>query len=97
MAIYIEEDKEKGGGIFGFGVLLVVLIVIGVAVYYLFFVQPAIISTVAPVQLRSIDELTRAQFDPSRVISSPFFTGLRQFVPEPSLLPAGNAAPFGVF
>ena len=97
MAIYIKEEKEKKGGWFGFGILFVVLLIIGITAYYLFFIQPDLIETVAPIQLTSIDELTRIKFDPAAVINSEFFTQLNQIVPAQTLGPAGNAAPFGVF
>jgi hypothetical protein len=97
MAINIQEEKQSRGGWFGFGITLVVLVILGVAFYYLFFVQPELIDTVAPLPLQSIDQLTQLQFDPAQVVQSPFFTGLRQLVPAQTLPPAGNASPFGVF
>ncbi|KKS82682.1 MAG: hypothetical protein UV58_C0007G0033 [Candidatus Wolfebacteria bacterium GW2011_GWC1_43_10] len=97
MAIVIEEEKEKGGRWFGFGVIFIILAILGVAVYYLFFVKPDLIGAVVPIKFRSIDELARLQFDPQEVVSSEFFRSSRQFVPPPTIIPAGNASPFGVF
>jgi len=97
MAIVIQEEKQKGGEWFGFGILFVVLAIIGISVYYLFFVKPDLINTVAPLKLRSIDELSRLQFNPADVISSPFFGSLSSIVAPPSPPPAGNSSPFGVF
>ena len=98
MAIYIhEEGGKKRGGLFGFGLLFLVLIMVGVAVYYMFFVKPELIAAVAPVQLQSIDQLAQMNFDPASVINSDFFTQLKQLVPPQTLKPAGNSSPFGVF
>lgn len=97
MAIVIEEEKEQGGGWFGIGVLFVVFAIFAIAVYFLFFVRPELIDTVAPVKLRSIDELTQLNFDPSSVVSNSFFQSLSQVVPPPSPPISGNSSPFGVF
>jgi len=97
MAIYIQEEKGNGGGWFGFGILFVSLAIVGVAAYYLFFVKPDLINTVAPIQLQSIDELARIQFDPKEVVSGQFFSNLSQFVQPPNPAPAGNSTPFGTF
>jgi len=98
MAIYIKEESgKKSGGLFGFGLLFLVLVMIGVAVYYMFFVKPELISAVAPLQLQSIDQLAQIDFDPASVINSDFFKQLKQLVPPQTLKPAGNSSPFGVF
>jgi len=98
MAILIEEEKKEGGGWLGFGVLFVVLIMVGVAVYYLFFVKPEVFNVVIPIKMQSIDELTKiATFDPKSVLESDFYKSLKQIVPPPSPPPAGNATPFNVF
>ncbi len=97
MAIVIEEEKRNGGRWFSFGIALLALAILGVAIYYLFFVKPELISSVVPVKLRSIDELAKLNFDPQELISSNFFRSARQLVPPPTLMPTGNSSPFGVF
>lgn len=96
MAIVIEEEKKGGRGWFGFGVLFVVLAVLGASAYYLFFVQPELISSVVPLK-NQIDEIAKIKFDPQTVVSGKFYQGLKQVVPQISPRPAGNATPFGVF
>ena len=98
MAIFIEEEKKGSGRWFGFGVLFVTLLIVGVAVYYLFFVQPQLFNIVVPIKLQSIDELTKiATFNPQTVLNSDFYKSLKQVIPPPSPPPAGNATPFNVF
>jgi hypothetical protein len=98
MAIFIEEEKKESGRWFGFAVLFVVLIIIGVAVYYLFFVKPELFDVVIPVKLQSIDQLTKiVNFEPKSVLEGDFYKNLRQVIPPPSPPPAGNATPFNVF
>lgn len=97
MAILIEQENKGGGRWFGFGVLFISLIIVGVAIYYLFFVQTQLFNVVLPIKLQSIDELTKiAKFDPKTVLESDFYKSLKQVVPLPSPPPAGNASPFNV-
>lgn len=95
MAIVIRDEKQNRSGWFGFGILFVVLAIIGAATYYLFFVKPEIINTVAPVQLQSIDQLAHVNFDPADILGSTFFTTLTQPVPPPAPPTPGNPTPFG--
>jgi hypothetical protein len=98
MAIFIEEENKGGSKWFGFGLLIIILAIIGVAVYYLFFVQPQLVGTVVPVKLQAISDIKQiSQFNPTEVLNSPFFASLKQIVPPPTIPPAGNASPFGVF
>lgn len=98
MAIFIEEEKKGGGRWFGFGIVFISLIIVGIAVYYLFFVQTQLFNVVLPIKLQSIDELTKiANFNPQTVINSDFYKSLKQVIPPPSPPPAGNASPFNVF
>jgi hypothetical protein len=98
MAIFIEEEKKEGGRWFGFGILFISLIIVGVAIYYLFFVQTQLFNVVLPIKLQSMDELTKiANFNPQSVINSDFYKSLKQVIQPPSPPPAGNASPFNVF
>ena len=96
MAIVIEQEKKNEGGFFGFVVFIVVVAIIGFAIYYLFFVSPELISTAVPVRLKSIDELQKMDFRPSDLISGDFFQSLKQ-IQASQRPPAGNSAPFGIF
>ena len=98
MAIVIQEDKKKNGGWFGFGLLFLVLVVIGLSAYYLFFIQPDLIDTTmsSPSQLQAIDDLKSLQFNSSKVLEQ-FTKKEKQFIPIPSTPNTqGNATPFGI-
>ncbi len=97
MAIYIEEEKGSKGSLFSTLATFVILIIIGVAIYYVFFVKPEIIENITPSQLQSIDNIVNINFDPSEVFNGEFFNSLNQNVPEYEPGPAGNSSPFGVF
>jgi len=98
MAIVIEEENKGNSRLFSFGLFFIILIIIGVAVYYLFFKNPQLLDVVAPVKLQSIDELAAiSKFDPKKVLDSSFYKSLKQVIPYPSPPPAGNGSPFGVF
>ena len=97
MAIVIQEEQKQKGGWFGFGIVLLVLLCIGVAAYYLFFVDPNLIdSAFVPVELESLDELSNLDFSLSDVASGGIFGDRRQFVPLPSLPTSQNTQPFGI-
>ena len=95
MAIVIQEEKNRGSW-FGFTVLLVVLVVLGFALYYLFFVQPEILTAVTSTNLQSIEEFSQMQFDPRSVTGSDFFKSKKQFIPLTPTVHGGNPTPFGV-
>lgn len=96
MAIVIQEERGGQRGWFGFGILFIIVAIIGISAYYLFFVQPELIdSTVAPIKLESIDELKSLQFDPNEVLGS-YFQNKQYNVPAPTISQGGNAMPFGV-
>lgn len=97
MAIVIEEEKERSGGWFGFGMIFVILVILGVAIYYLFFVKPELIGDFTGMKLQSIDELAQLNFNPQDTVSGDFFKQSRQLVQPPSPGPTGNSSPFGVF
>ncbi|MFA7201652.1 MAG: hypothetical protein WC099_01495 [Candidatus Paceibacterota bacterium] len=98
MAIVIQEDRKKSGGWFGFGLLFLILIIVGLTAYYLFFVQPDLIdTTIRPSsQLQAIDDLKTLQFNSTKTLEQ-FTAGKKQFIPIPSTPNTqGNAIPFGV-
>ncbi|MFA6136408.1 MAG: hypothetical protein WC705_03595 [Candidatus Paceibacterota bacterium] len=98
MAIYIQEEKEGGKSWLSFGVIFVILVILGIASYYLFFVKPDLISgIVIPVKLKSIDDLAKMNFNPQDIVSNQFFKISKQYISPPTPIPGGNISPFGVF
>lgn len=96
MAIVINEEQQKSGGWFGIALLLLAVLIVGVAAYYVFFAQPSTINEVVPVKLQSLDAIQSLHFDPQTVVNSPLFGGQRQSISMPVSTSSGNIAPFGV-
>ena len=96
MAIVINEEKKGNGGWFGIGLTVLVVLIVGIAVYYVFFAQPEVINTVTPLKLQSIDAIGALHFDPQSVVNSPLFNGQRQSIALPPVPAGSNSAPFGV-
>jgi len=95
MAIVIQEEKNTGSW-FGFGILLLILVVLGIALYYLFFVQPQLLDVAGGKNLGSIEEFSQMNFDPRSVTESEFFKEKKQYIPLTPIVNAGNPRPFGV-
>lgn len=94
MAIVIQEEKNNGSW-FGFSILLVILVIVGISLYYLFFVQPEILEKTST-SLESIEEFSQMNFDPQTVIQSDFFKGKKPFIPLTPFANVNNPRPFGV-
>ena len=94
MAIVIQEEKSTGSW-FGFGILILILVILGITLYYLFFVQPEIL-TAASGENQTLEEFSQMQFDPRAVTESEFFKKQKQIIPLTSTVNAGNLMPFGV-
>ncbi len=97
MAIVINDEQHGGGGEwFTAGLVGLVVVIVFVAVFFLFFVSPGVINSALPNSgLSSIDAITSLNFNPSDVVSSPLFTGQRQSVSAQPAVGAGNSQPFG--
>jgi hypothetical protein len=79
MAIVIEQEKRKINW-FSLASVLLLVVVIGVSIYYLFFASTPLVEKVAPARLQSIQELSLIKLQPEAVISSPYFQVLKQYV-----------------
>ena len=93
MAVFIEEQKKPVNW-FNIISLIVILAVIGLGVYFLFFVAPPAIEMIIPPPLETAVEITKAQFDPAVVINSQSFRSLRSYVGLPSVGSLGRDNPF---
>jgi hypothetical protein len=78
MAIIIEEEKRKINW-FNLAVGVFIVVLLAVAVYYLFFISPPLIEKVAPVRLQSLEELSSIKLEPEAILNNPNFQILKQY------------------
>jgi len=79
MAITFEEDKNRVNWI---GILTAVIIIgfIGIAVFYLFFSQPAVVEKFIFPNLKTISEFKSVKFNFEDAFSNPAFKNLKSIV-----------------
>jgi|SRR6185437_1752671 len=83
MAIIVEEEKRKSniGMIVGW---VVILGIVGAAVYYVFFAAPELIEIPATGALSTIAPIAQVSLHPEDVINSAGFTALKPGIPNPT-------------
>ncbi len=93
MAIVIEEEKNR---IHPISIItwLVVLVIIGLAVYYIFFAQPQLIEIAAPSGFLNIDPLSKINLNPEDVVRGPGFQSLKSTITLPVPGNTGRGNPF---
>lgn len=95
MAITFEEEKKKVNWL---GILSVILVVgfVGIAVFYLFFSQPAIVEQYLFPKLQTISGFKNVKFDFENALNDPGFKNLKILVNfiTPSQDVIGKANPF---
>ena len=79
MAIIIEEEKRKINW-FALVVILSLVIIIGVAIYYLFFASTPLVEKIASPRLQSLQELSSIKLEPEAIVNDPRFQILKQYV-----------------
>jgi hypothetical protein len=89
MAIIVEENERKSN-IFGIVGWLVFLIIVGAAVYYVFFAQPELVAIPASGNLGEIAPITQVALHPETVVQGAAFQALTSTIPLPS--PSGPAS-----
>jgi hypothetical protein len=90
MAIVVEEEQKSSSGLVSLIVWALIFIVVGVAVYYVFFKRPDLVEQATP-SLTNTAALSRIELKPDEVINSPNFQALRSYV-EPLTPPSGGRA-----
>ena len=93
MAIIVEEERPKVS-ITQILMWLAVLIVMGIAVYYIFFAKPEIVDIAIPSTFQNVNPLAEVTLNPEDVINGPAFQALKQYVTPPSPGNAGRSNPF---
>ncbi len=92
MAIVIEEEVNRIS-ITKIITWLVVLLVIIIAIYYIFFAQPQIIEVAIPPTFQNINPLANVNLNPDE-IASVLDKSLKAYVTVPQPGNAGRANPF---
>lgn len=96
MAVVIENE-EKSFGLGRLIIWLVVLIMIGLAIYYLFFAPTPQFETIVPAPLESAERIDVLEFDPAEVTTDAAFRSLRAVVDDPVPGETGRPNPFQPF
>jgi len=79
MAIIIEEQRRKINW-FALALILLLVAIIGAAIYYLFFAPIPLVERVAPPRLKSLQELSSIKLQPETIINDSRFQILKQYV-----------------
>jgi len=96
MAFTIEKEKQ-GGKLTRIAVIIVSILVLVFATYYLFFTQPPQIEVLVPVELRKISQISEFDIDPAAIVNSPEYKALKQHVAPAQLGEFGRLNPFARF
>ena len=94
MAIIIEEERGNRVSLITLLIWVVILGVVGVAVYYLFFKNPDFISFSTPSNFKSAEALSKITLDPDQLRHSPPFEALKQYIVPPPPAKLGRQNPF---
>ncbi len=94
MAIIIEEEQQSSASIITVLVWVVIVGVVGVATYYLFFKNPDLASFSTPESFKSTEALSKIDLNPERLMRSPAFLELKQYVSLPQPTKLGRTNPF---
>ena len=76
MAIIVEEEKSRANIINILG-WIAVIIIIAVAVYYLFFTAPELVIISPSSDIQKITDITQVSLHPEDVLNSPAFQALK--------------------
>lgn len=93
MAILMEEEKRKINW-FTLAIVFAIVVILGSAIYYIFFISPSTIEIIVPSRLKLLQETEQLKFDPNEVLNNDALKNLKSqiipVVPEPAL----NTNPF---
>ncbi|MBI4094190.1 MAG: hypothetical protein HY436_00065, partial [Candidatus Liptonbacteria bacterium] len=94
MAIVFDEERENRVGlptIFGW---LALLIIVGGAVYFIFFRRPDVLPLFTPPELQNAQEIAELNLDPQTVVNDPEFQKRVPHVPAGAPPRTGRQNPF---
>lgn len=84
MAIVLEEQKSRFPWFF-FLILFLIVLILGIAGYFLFYVQPDLVGRVLPSSFTGVVDLSVSGADLSTLQRNPSFSNLREQVSPPVL------------
>jgi hypothetical protein len=93
MAIVVEEEQKSRQGLVGLIVWGLVFVIVGVAVYYVFFKRPDLVEQATP-SLTNTEALSKIELKPDEVINSESFRALRSYVQPLTAQGGGRTNPF---
>lgn len=93
MAIIVEQERSRSG-ILTFVIWGVILVIIVVAVYYVFFRKPETINVAPPASFANTQELAKIHFNPQDLIGNPAFQALKTYITLPQASTTGRVNPF---
>lgn len=93
MAILIEEEKKQINWFVLLGVFIVVII-LGVTIYYLLFINPSSIDVIIPHTLKSLEQVEQIEFNPAEILDNPVLKNLSPKTDPITAEPAFNSNPF---
>ena len=89
MAIIVDEEEKKSN-LFSVVGWLALFIIVGVAIYYVFFAQPQLVSIPAAGNLNTIAPIAQISLHPDTIVQSPAFQALKSTITVP--VPNGPAS-----
>ena len=97
MAIQIEEEKKKINWGFIVGVF-VIIVTVGTAIIYLFFVNPGQVEVFISPKLKSLSTFSNIEFNPDELANNPDFKNLKSYtqfnIPQIGSPLVGKSNPF---
>ncbi|MDP3901897.1 MAG: hypothetical protein Q8Q37_02915 [bacterium] len=93
----IIEGKEKSSGLGKLIGLIVLIVIIGAIVYYLFFAPTPAFDIIVPPPLQSAERIYNSEIDSTTVLNSQAFRNLTNYVPVQTVGVIGRANPFQPF
>ena len=95
MAIVIEEErKQSASALIGAVMWIIMLGVIGAAIYYVFFTKPDLVELAVPAEFANTAQISKIDLKPEEVLSNPAFRGLKQYITPALRSDTGRPNPF---